>query len=63
MNIWQLLVTTFASIGLMEIVSGKEVTTPEGVNLGVAADVEMDNQGNTWIVVKEREQWGVIPGN
>lgn len=42
MNIWQILGILIAAIALMEVLLGKNVTTPDGANLGVAADIKLD---------------------
>lgn len=62
MNIWQTLGTTIMAIGLMEVLMGKEVTTPDGAILGTASDVELDlMKDKIWVMVKHQERWRRIP--
>ena len=63
MNIWQMLGMLITAVALMDILLGKEVNTPDGSNLGVAADIKLDFQkGKIWVIVKDRERWRMIPG-
>jgi len=62
MNIWQILSALIAAIGLMELLVGKEVTTPDGANLGVAADIKLDlMHDKIWLVVEDQGRWSTIP--
>jgi len=62
MNIWQILGTLISAIGLMEVLLGKEVATPDGANLGVAADIELDlMRDKIWVMVENQGQWSTIP--
>jgi len=61
MNIWRVLGTLLATIGLMELTLGKPVTNPEGASLGIAADIKLDlAQGKIWIVIDNQKQWSII---
>ncbi len=46
MYIWQNLRTLINAMGLMQVLLGKEVTTPDGVTLGLAADLKLDLEQN-----------------
>lgn len=62
MNIWHMLGTLISAIGLMEVLLGKEVTTPDGASLGVAADIKLDLiQDKIWMVVENQGRWSIIP--
>ncbi len=46
----------------MEVLPGKEVTTPDGANLGVAADIKLDlMQNKIWVMVENQGRWSMIP--
>jgi len=62
MNLWQILGTLIEAIVLIEVLPGKDVTTPDGAILGTATDIELDLMRNkTWVIVEHRGQWSRIP--
>lgn len=63
MNIWQILATLMKAIVLMELLLGKEITTPDGASLGIAADVKLDlMRHKIWVMIKHQGQWSMTPG-
>ena len=57
-----MLATLMKAIVLMEVLPGKNIATPDGANLGVAADIELDLiRDKIWIIVKHEGQWSRIP--
>ncbi len=63
MDGWQMLGRLVTSVGLMEILLGKEVTTHDGTCVGVADDIEFDlTLDKIWVIVKREGKWSAIPG-
>ncbi len=62
MKIWQNLRTLSNAMGLMQVLLGKEVTSSDGVTLGLAADLKLDlEQNKIWVMVENQGTWTTIP--
>jgi sporulation protein YlmC with PRC-barrel domain len=48
------------AVVLIEVLMGKNITTPEGISLGTVTDIKLDFiQDKIWIVVKNQGRWSI----
>ena len=61
MHIWRMLGNLIVAMGLMEVLSGKKITTLDGTILGVVVDIKLDSMlGKIWVMVDGKEHGDLL---